>query len=110
MSAQNIVHQSKKVWTNVAAAAAHDQPEHFWRWASEVVAAQTQGEITIKEAAELLIWPDEIKLSGLESAANVLIVLDTADAIVEGDAYIGAPDKEQRDWTNLVDQVKRHND
>ncbi len=60
------------------------------------------------EAAKLLIWPDSVELEGLESTADVLIVVDTANAIMEGDAYLGVPGGKDRAWTELVTRVRRH--
>jgi hypothetical protein len=108
MNTENLPSQATMAWKIIGLASAAEQPKLYWEWGRKVIAAQDSDELTVKEAAELLIPTDDSELSKLGAVADVLIVLDTADAILEGDAYISAPDNEARDWADIVERVKRH--
>jgi hypothetical protein len=109
MSTQDLTDSARKIWQEIMHAPALDRSRLFWKWARIVTYAQESKKLTLEEAASLLIWPESLdNLKGLADVADILIVLDTADAIVEGDAYLGVPEEEQRDWLELAERVDRH--
>ena len=109
MNMKALAVHARKTWQAIAAAPMADRARLYWAWCQTVTAAQENGGLTIKDAASLLIWPEALdELEGLADVADILIVLDTADAITEGAAYVGAPDNQERDWRDLVARVSRH--
>jgi hypothetical protein len=108
MSTANFPAQAAQVWQNISAARVQERPKLFWMWCHEVTEAQKSGSIDIKNAAGLLMWPETLDgLEGLSDNADILMVLDTADAIVEEDAFLGVPGGEEDAWSELAERTKR---
>jgi hypothetical protein len=109
MNAETLASHARITWEAIAAASTSDRSRLYWAWCKTIIIVEENGDLTIREAANLLIWPESLDdLDGLGGVADILMLLETADAIVEGDAYIGAPDNEVQDWQRLVECVNGH--
>lgn len=109
MTTENLEHEAKTTWHKIAAVSPEDRVGLFWGWCRQVVSAHEASDVSAKEAAGLLIWPKTLEgAEGLSDNANALIVLEAADAIVEGDAYVGVPHGEDDAWAELKELVYRY--
>lgn len=109
MISKSLTNQAEQTWQKILGLPATERTAAYWSWCQYVIDAQKKEELTIEEAASLLIWPKSLdKLEGLETVADILIVLDTAYSLDEGGAYVDAEELKDDDWADLVKRVDRH--
>jgi len=109
MSLQTLDDRAEETWQAIMVASADDRTGLYWQWCQIVTGAQRDDELTIQDAASLLIWPAALdNLHGLGDVAEIMIVLDAADSIAEGCAYFESLEREKQEWALLAARVNRH--